>query len=510
MPSCPTKLFAVFLCLRASPRSNLYRTVTASTQSRMQQRRGRSALGKLRSWAAKWLSEPGNGRRKPQNNASRPGVPLQMSGAVTPVHQPNPQVRRRRHAAEQSLCATCAVLVLTLVFSAAALADAAPLFQTGRAEFEAQNYEAALEAFEAASAAGLPGPAVHFNIGVTAYRLGLYARAETAFLEVARTPAMAALAHYNLGLVALRRKNTDDAARWFTLVVRQTEDERLHSLASTQLALLPAPPQRNWVGYAAFNAGYDDNVALVSNSDVLGVSGVDDSFAEAQLALTAPLGQPWRFDAGLVLLDYQELDRFDQVLAHGGGRYRLNAGDWLNEIGVQFAYATLDGKGFENWQILLLQTSTELRPHWRLRGRYQFGNINGMNDFTGVGGHRHEASAYLGWDHGPWNLGVEYQLDKNDLDDESLSATRQQLAVDVGRTVGDAWVLALQFARRHSRYDVQSNGVENRAEVAFAITRSLSARWRLVARYAYADNAADLPEFDYQRSRISAGVEAIM
>jgi tetratricopeptide (TPR) repeat protein len=410
------------------------------------------------------------------------------------------------------LRAACALFVLTIASHAAyaAAGDAARFFQAGRLAFEAQNYAAALAAFEAALAAKLQGPAVNFNIGVAAYRLGRYERAEIAFLEVARTPSMAALAHYNLGLVALRRGDSDAAASWFARAEHEADDERLRALATTQLAALPAPPVRNWVGYAAFNAGYDDNVALVANSNVLGVSGVDDAFAEAQLALSTPLDQPWRLDVGLVHLDYQELDQFDQIVAQGGGRYFLGIGRWRSEIAAQLAYTTLDGEGFENRRMLSLQTSTQLRAHWRLRGRYRFSDIDGMNEFTGMGGYRNEASAQLGWERAPWNVGAEYQWSESSLHDDALSATRHQLTMSVERTVDDAWTLAFEIARRHSRYQIESNGAENRTALALAATRTLNARWRLVARYEYSDNEADLPEFNYQRTRLYAGVEAIM
>jgi hypothetical protein len=133
-----------------------------------------------------------------------------------------------------------------------------------------------------------------------------------------------------------------------------------------------------------------------------------------------------------------------------------------------------------------------------------------MNEFTGMGGYRNEASAQLGWERAPWNVGAEYQWSESSLHDDALSATRHQLTMSVERTVDDAWTLAFEIARRHSRYQIESNGAENRTALALAATRTLNARWRLVARYEYSDNEADLPEFNYQRTRLYAGVEAIM
>jgi tetratricopeptide (TPR) repeat protein len=404
-----------------------------------------------------------------------------------------------------------AALLVCNVSAHAASAEAARQFQSGNSAFQAQDYAKALEAFEAALAAGQSGPAVHFNIGVAAFRLGDYLRAQAAFEQVARTPAMAALAHYNQGLVALGRGDSDDAIEWFTRAERETSDERLRSLASAQLTdLLPQPPVRNWVGYGALGAGYDDNVALINNSDVLGISGKEDSFAELQLALSAPLARPWRLDGGLSFVDYQDLDSFDQLSVYGGGHYRVAVGDWMNQVGLQLAYTTLDGEGFENRRTLALQTSSDLSADWKLRARYRFNDIDGLNEFTGVSGHRHEASARMLWAREPWDVGIEYQVDISDYDDATLSATRHQLGVDLQRPLFGGWTVMLEASRRHSRYDDASNGSEDRTQFALGVAKILTAQWRLVIRYAHTDNDADRADYNYGANRISAGVEATM
>lgn len=357
----------------------------------------------------------------------------------------------------------------------------------------------------------MSGPAVHFNIGVASFRLGRYAEAQSAFEEVARTPAMAGLAYYNLGLVAARQGDASKATRWFLMVEQTTEDERLRALASAQLGeLAPPPPDRNWLGYAAFGAGYDDNVALVSNSDVLGISGTADSFAELQLALSAPLAQPWRLDAGLSLIDYQDLDTFDQLGIHGGGRYRWEIGDWTNDVGLQLAHTMLDGEGFENRRTLMLQTASQVLGDARLRMRYRFNDIDGLDEFSGLSGRRHEAGGRISWARQSWDFSAEFQFEVGDYDDSTLSATRQRLSFDVQRTFSAGWAALFEASQRHSNYDLDSNGSEDRTELALSLSKTINARWRLVIRHAYTDNAADLPEFDYRGSRISAGVEAVM
>jgi hypothetical protein len=388
--------------------------------------------------------------------------------------------------------------------------EAAQRFKAGSSAFQAGNYEAALEAFEAAVAAGLSGPAVHFNIGVTAYRLERYPDAIAAFEEVARTPAMAGLAYYNLGLVAVRQNASERARRWFSTVEQVTNDQRLRGLAATQLAELPPPYERNWLGYATFAAGYDDNVALVADADVLGISGTDDTFAELQLALSLPLDRPWRLDGGLSLVDYQTLDTFDQLGIHGGGRYRWDIGSWATDLGLQFAYSTLDGEGFENRRTLWLQTSSQLFSAVSARLRYRFNDIDGLNDFGALDGRRHEVSARIDWSGKPWGVSADYQFEVGDYDDASMSATRRQLRFDVERTIAGSWTVLFEAAHRYSLYDVASIGSEDRTELALSVTKAFARRWRFVLRHAYVNNDADLADFEYRGNRTTAGVEAIM
>jgi hypothetical protein len=401
-----------------------------------------------------------------------------------------------------------------LVFLAPVIARAAhspaalQQFEIGKQAFAAQDYASALVAFEAAAAAGMSGPAVQFNIGVCAYRTGRWSRAESAFREAASTPEMAALAHYNLGLVALAESKQDAAARWFGMAEREAGDERLKSLATARLAQLPPPPERNYLAYGSLALGYDDNVALVSSGDVLGVSGTEDTFAELQIAGAAPLRGPWRLDGGVVLLNYLDLDAFDQLNLNAGARYRMPLGDWDGEAGLQLSYATLDGEGFENKRMLVLQASRSLSEEWRLRARYRFSDIDGLQGFGGLDGRRHEIGLRGIWRRDSWDVTVHYRFDSSEHDDVTLSFDRHRLGIDVQRELDENWTVQASLSHDRSRYDVAAIGSEERSEVELTVGRDLGSRWRAVARYAYADNRADLPEFDYGRNRVSASIEA--
>lgn len=357
----------------------------------------------------------------------------------------------------------------------------------------------------------MSGPALHFNIGVAAYRAGQYARAEAAFKEVANTPAMAGLAYYNLGLVELKRNDPDAANRWFARVEAATQDAKLRQLASLQLNGLESPTvERTWFGYAGFGIGHDDNVALISNSDVLGISDSADNFAEAQFALSMPLGDAWRIDGSVNAVDYQKLDSFDQLGVQVGGRYRWSIGDWINDAGAQVGHTLLDGSSFESRRALFVQTRHDLHSGLTVHGRYRFSDIDGHDEFRGLSGRRHELSAALDWMQAAWDFRFGYLLEIGDYDDAALSATRHEVSFEAENEFATDWTVLFEASRRHSRYDDNTNGKEQRTELALSLTRTLTPRWQIFVRYAYSNNDADASDFDYTGNRINAGVEATL
>ena len=384
------------------------------------------------------------------------------------------------------------------------------LFRDGQAAFEKQDYCTALSAYEGALSAGRTGPAVHFNIGVAAYRCGSFDRAQPAFEEAARTPSMASLAHYNLGLVALARQQDDDARDWFSRVERDSSDERLRGLAAAQLSGLPvASVSRDWIAYGAFSAGYDDNVALIASSDSVGISNSADAFADLQIAISAPVSGPWQFDASMFLVNYADLDAFDQLGVQGGGRYEIETGAWSHQAGAQLAYTTLDGSGFERAASVSWQSATAITASWRFRARYRFLDTEGLDEFEGLTGTRHELALFMDSRGGQWTTQVGYRFDDSSYQEPTLSATRHQFGFETRRALAAGWTTGVEALWRLTHYHLDSAGEERRLEIAIEASRPLSQRWHVILRYAYANNDADQPEYNYDRNRISAGIEAV-
>jgi hypothetical protein len=193
---------------------------------------------------------------------------------------------------------------------------------------------------------------------------------------------------------------------------------------------------------------------------------------------------------------------------NAGVRYRLPVGKWTNEAGVQLVYSTLDSEGFQSKAMLILQATRPLTENWWLRVRYRFNDIDGLDGFEGLDGTRHELAVRGMWRRGSWDVTVQYRYDTSDYREDVFSFDRHQLSLDAQRELNENWAVEAGLSFDRSSYDAADNSAEDRTEAELGISRSFGQRWRAVIRYSYADNRAQLAEFDYGRNRISAGVEA--
>ena len=205
----------------------------------------------------------------------------------------------------------------------------------------------------------MTGPAVHFNIGVCAYRArSMVARRSRLF---ARSRARRRWQRSRITTSGSSRSATASRTkqrtglRWRSAKRATNAASRWRRRSSREL---PPPPERNWLAYGSLAAGYDDNVALVSGGDVLGVSGTDDTFAELQLAAAAPLVGAWRFDGGARAARLPGSGQL-RPAEHRRRRALSRAArrlDWRSGL-LQLVYATLDSEGFESKRMLILQAT---------------------------------------------------------------------------------------------------------------------------------------------------------
>lgn len=432
-------------------------------------------------------------------------------------------------------------IALLLAWPAWLAADAPATTAQAKAHFAAGaeasrdgDFTAALAAFLAARDAGMSGPALHYNIGVCAWELGELDRAESAFRKAAEAPAMRVLAHYNLGLVALRRGDEAAAIAWFKSARDPgprpgDADDTVRALAGAQLERL-APEEftqdstapagtgraasRRPMVFLAANLGYDDNVILAEDGELLGVSDTGSALAELQFAAIAPLYADLSLEAGGFLLRHADLDEFDQLGAQADLLYRPAIGRWRAEFGAGYGLNQLDGERFEDRSMLLVGASRALAGGWRLRLRHRYEDIDGREPFEGLTGDRHETSVRLDRRMGGQRLRLEYRLELNDRAAAELSPDRHHLAAEWSWALPRRMEATAGFDWRYSDYALageasSTDRTERRGGVAAELRGPLGFGWDWALRYDWTGNSASLEAFDYTRHRVIAGVQAV-
>ena len=402
---------------------------------------------------------------------------------------------------------------------AEAAEDPRALFAAGAAAAAQADHESALQSFLAARDAGLDGPAVHYNIGVSAWALGRLELAEQAFRETARFPRMAALAYYNLGLVRRRQGDMDGARAWFERAQREAgDDPAVQQLAAAGLASLPRLPpaagpapgaHRSIAAFLAAAAGHDDNVALLADGELLGVSELDSPYMELQAAVAAPLPASLSLQGGVFLVDYSDLPELDQRGAQVELLYRPRFAAWRLELGAGYALNQLDGERFEDQRTLLVGANRALGAGWHLRARLAYADIEGRAPYAGLTGDRVEAGVRLRRNAGPDRFQLEYRLEQNDRASDELSPDRHRAELEWRRTLPRGLHAAVVLGWRRSSYDTPGfSWSERRTTFGAGVGGPIAGRWEWALRYDRTDNSASLAEFEYDRNRFSAGVQA--
>jgi tetratricopeptide (TPR) repeat protein len=403
---------------------------------------------------------------------------------------------------------------LTGAHAQAADAVARARFDEARAAFDAEDFPRALALYEQALAAGIEGPAIHYNIGVAAFRSGDFVRAETAFREAARTPAMADLAHYNLGLVARERGDTRAAREWFERV-RGSADTRLAALAARHLDELPAPPRTAWSYYLRGSAGYDDNVALRSDSIETTGSGDDDSFADLLFAGSYSFGA-WRADVAAGRLDYFSLDEFDQSALSAGIARGFPLDAWYLELGAYGTQLSLGGDVYERSAAAVVRASSSFGQGHVLRAQFRFNAVDGRGDFDGLTGSRSELGATYEWSRRAWTFTARARGEINDSEDDAFASRWFELGAEAGYALSPRWSLSGGVALRRTRHpglestdpaESTEPWTDSRRTYELAAARTLWKQSQLLVRYEHERNSSPVEGYDYDRNWIAVSIE---
>ncbi len=380
---------------------------------------------------------------------------------------------------------TCTVLLIGAL--AGATASAGP-FEEGVAAFQQGHYAQALESFETARQAGLDEARLDYNLGSTYYRLGRLDAARQAFLRAARSNGFSALSHYNLGLIALRQDRPEQAGDWFRRALGETDDPRIRRLCRIALGRIggtdDAPrPGTDWTGFASIDLGYDDNVTLQPDTQLLTASRQDDSFVDVYAFVDRRLpARDWRVDASLFVQKYASLSRFDTLsLDLGIGLDHRYGWGFAGHTELSTGLTMLDDRGFTATTTLATRGTRRLPGDGRLRLAYELAQIDALDPRYGyLTGRRQrlEIRPRWRWPNG-LRLGLGYRYEINDRKDRptplftSFSARRHRLRIDASMRLGRRYELAASTYYRASRYRDP-----NRTNTGGEITRS-EGRWRL-------------------------------
>jgi hypothetical protein len=358
----------------------------------------------------------------------------------------------------------------------------------------------------------MEGPAVHYNIGVAAYRSGDLVRAERAFHEVARTPAMAGLAHYNLGLVALKREDRRKAREEFAIAARDAGDERLAGLATQRLGELPAePPPSEWSLYARGGAGYDDNVALRSESIEGTASGEDDAFIELLGSASVAFGEDWHVDAAAALLDYLDLDDFDQGVVSLGARRGFSLDAWHLEAGAHATQLTLGHDVFERSIAASGRASRSFDGGRFLQAYLRITAVDGEGDFSGLSGGRAEAGANFDWSWQAWSFSTYTRAELNDSDDDIFASRWLELGGRAEWAMSPLWTFTAGGTLRRTRHPAQEASPDAWTDRRTTLRLGAIFKWwpqaQVFVRVEHERNASPIDTYDYERNWVAASIE---
>jgi hypothetical protein len=395
--------------------------------------------------------------------------------------------------------------------------QASPPFQQGIIASKQGNYAEALTLFQQAEAAGLDKPALYYNIGVCSYKLGRYAEAEKAFRKTATFPQMAPLAYYNLGVVAEKQSDHENALYWLEKSYSSAagNDEKLRILAANAVQTIKGKMQSpHWDRYVSLGLGYDDNVELVADNDILQASNQEDGFLDLFVYLRRPLGRDTStagsyLQSNISYLKYYELDEYDTGSASLEFFHWRHLGNYQLEGGGGYEYVLLEGNSYEQSPMISLQVKRPLWASSSLRLRYRLNYLDILDDdYDYLAGWRQRAMAELSRKWGDWYGYLAYTLELNDRDDEDYSPTRHSIAAGMNVKFLKNMGAAFYVSYRDSCYDIAA--AEDRDEEQLDASASLSYYlpngWEIACKLQNTHNESNDPAYDYIRNAVTVSV----
>jgi hypothetical protein len=412
---------------------------------------------------------------------------------------------------------TFLAVALLFGFAQESYADSTDDWDAGQIAFQQGDYESALRAFQSARRAGQRGPAIQYNLAVCQFKLGQYEQARQGFLGVGNEfPALRGLAQYNLGLISRRNGDSGIARQHFLSAYELSRDDKtLRVLSSRRLRELEPDlsSSTHWTGAFGLRAGNDDNIAL---RDELGLPA--GTTTESPLIdIFGSVRSPWRgrngirLDGSAYLIQYFDIDEFDQTDLRGRIFYEWRLSDWRFELGTHAGASTLGGDAFDR------KVGASGRAVWKFsRGnsaevRYLYDDVSNADTvFAGIRGSRQQLDVSYRWYSDGHRLVFHYRNETNDRDDPGVSPSRTRLGVDYRYLPEEGWGYDAGVYVRTSDYeDLLTPREEELTSIRAGVTHTLPAEWLAMLDYRYSKNDSSDPTFSYNRGQITLGIVKI-
>lgn len=409
----------------------------------------------------------------------------------------------------------------------------------GIAEFDAGQYTAAKTWLTQAHQQGYEPSTAALFLGMTLYRLGDDPAALTLLKEAEADPELRPMARYYEGLALRRQGNIAAAQAAFADAAREKPESEIGQAAQRYVAETPEGPggaaavsaaRKPWSLYGQLGFEYDTNVvAGPSESSVKGLPGIS---GEGDGRTVVAAGGDYKIldgEYGSLRAEYDfyqsihfKLTEFDLQ----GHRVRADFASkpQLISYGLSALYDfyALDYQSFYQEGIATPWVAVEEGPaaatqlYYRLRGRdflrkpFDPGRdaVNhavGLRQFALLGSVDRVLSAGYQFEKedttSSGSMGRDFQYDGHQLD---LTVSFPITALLRGEA---GYLFRLEdYQFPNSRTGFHSRRHDTEHEFALAVAYELTPQWALVGDYIGVINNSNIPEFEYDRNIVSAGV----
>ena len=275
----------------------------------------------------------------------------------------------------------------------------------------------------------------------------------------------------------------------------------------------PEPPPADWSLYARGGAGYDDNVALRSESIDGSASGEDDAFAELLGSASVSFGQHWHVDAAAALLDYIELDEFDQGVISLGARRGFALDAWYLEAGGYGTQLTLGHDVFERSVAAGLRATRSFSGGGLLQAHFRATAVDGEGDFSGLSGARAELGVNYDWSWQAWSFGAWTRAEVNDSEDDVFASRWVELGGLAQWALSPRWTFSAGGTLRRTRHPAQEASPEpwedRRSTIRLGATWKRWQNAQLFVRYEHERNSSAGRDLRL-RTQLGGGVDRIL